>query len=57
MTDFLKELCRYDREDINLIIDKYAKPPKLIRVVCRVWEENRYEPTIEKEDRAKDPRH
>lgn len=35
MTEFLKELCRYSREDINRIIDKTAKPPKLIRVVYR----------------------
>ncbi len=35
MTDFFKELCRYTREDINRIIDKTAKPPKLIKVIYR----------------------
>jgi len=36
MTKFLKELCKYSREDINKILNKYAKPPKYIKVVYRV---------------------
>ena len=43
VTDFMKEISRYDRDDIALIIDKYAKPPKLIRVVTRVREDSMYE--------------
>jgi len=38
MTEFLKELCKYSREDINRILNKYAKPPKYIKVIYRVPE-------------------
>lgn len=50
MTDFLKDLCRYNREEINTIIDKYAKPSKLIRVVYRVKKEDTNESAITKEN-------
>lgn len=43
VSDFMKEITRYNREDIAQIIDKYAKPPKLIRVVTRVREDSQYE--------------
>ena len=36
MTKFLKELCKYSREDINEILNKHAKPSKYIKVVYRV---------------------
>jgi hypothetical protein len=49
VTDFMKEITRYDRNDIALIIDKYAKPPKLIRVVTRVREDALYEKDTDSE--------
>ena len=54
VTDFMKEITRYDRHDIALILDKYAKPPKLIRVVARVREEdNMYEKDTNSEAQTK----
>ena len=49
VTDFMKEITRYNREDIAQIIDKYAKPPKLIRVVTRVREDSKYEKNTDSE--------
>lgn len=53
VTDFMKEIIRYDRNDIALIIDKYAKPPKLIRVVTRVREDSMYEKDTDSKAQAK----
>ena len=53
VTDFMKEITRYDRHDIAMILDKYAKPPKLIRVVARVREEDMYENDTDSETRTK----
>lgn len=53
VTDFMKEITRYDRNDIALIIDKYAKPPKLIRVVTRVREDAMYEKDTDSEAQTK----
>ena len=53
VTDFMKEITRYNREDIAQIIDKYAKPPKLIRVVARVREEDMYEKDTDSEAQTK----
>lgn len=53
VTDFMKEITRYDRHDIAMILDKYAKPPKLIRVVARVREEDIYEKDTDSETQTK----
>ena len=53
VTDFMKEITRYDRHDIALILDKYAKPPKLIRVVTRVREDSMYEKDTDSKAQAK----
>ena len=53
VTDFMKEITRYNREDIAQIIDKYAKPPKLIRVVARVREEDMHEKDTDSETQTK----
>ena len=53
VTDFMKEISRYDRNDIALIIDKYANPPKLIRVVTRVREDSIYEIDTDSKAQAK----
>lgn len=53
VTDFMKEITRYDRHDIAMILDKYAKPPKLIRVVARVRKEDMYEKDTNSETQTK----
>ena len=53
VTDFMKEITRYDRHEIALILDKCAKPPKLIRVVARVREEDMYEKDTDSEAQTK----
>ena len=53
VTDFMKEISRYDRNDIALIIDKYAKPPTLIRVVTRVREDSINEKDTDSKAKAK----